>query len=297
MVNLDGISVALVTPWQQGTIDAPALQRLVEHVCGAGVVNVCPAGTTGEGPRLSRRQRVDLVRQCAQLVAGRAGIVGGIASASVEETLAEIKEQAEAGAGAVLVTPPTRLPLGGDGCRHFFTSLAHRSPIPIILYHIPSLTGIQLPPETVLELAGHERIIGLKDSSADIQYHMRLADGLAARPPQNFSLLCGTDAMMVASLQAGGAGGIIASANIVPGLSVALHGAFRTGDIKQALELERKLRPIIIACRRGHGPAGWKAAVEIAGLAPATPVPPGEGLDNAQYEALRADLQRLEVVE
>src|SRR5690606_8329522 len=154
-------------------------------------------------------------------------------------------------------------------CRAFFTHIADRSPIPIIIYHIPSLTGVHVPPEVVLDLSEHQSIIGLKDSSADIQYHMRIADGLAAQPREAFSLLTGTDAMLVASLQAGGSGGIIASANLVPQLSVGLHRAFRAGDVARALQLERRLRAIVIACRRGTGPSGWKAALELAGIAPA----------------------------
>jgi 4-hydroxy-tetrahydrodipicolinate synthase len=297
MVNLDGISVALVTPWRGGRgIDVASLERIVGRVCDAGVVAVCPAGTTGEGPRLSRDQRVELVSRCARLVSEGVGVVAGVVSASLTETLAELEEQAGAGATAALVAPPARMPLGPDGCRTFYTEIADRAPLPLMIYHIPSLTGVHVPPEVVLELAPHPSIAGLKDSAADIQYHLRVADGLAEGGIEGFSLVTGTDAMLVASMQAGGTGAIIASANLVPELSVGVHQAVRSGDLAHALDVQRRLRAIVMACRRGSGPAGWKAALEIAGWCSSHPVPPGERLDATQFEALRRDLGRLEVL-
>lgn len=297
MVNLDGISVALVTPWREdGGVEVASLERLVRHVCDAGVAAVCPAGTTGEGPRLSRDQRVELVSRCAKLVPDNVGVVGGVTSGSLTETLAELGAQAAAGADAALVTPPSRMPLGPDGCRKFYTEIADRAPLPLIIYHIPSLTGVHVPPEVVLELAAHPSIIGLKDSGADIQYHLRVADGLADGGIEGFSLLTGTDAMLVASMQAGGTGAILASGNLVPEMSVGVHRAVRSGDLTRALELQRRLRAIVIACRRGSLPAGWKAALELAGWCGRVAVPPGESLDATQVEALRSDLERLQVL-
>lgn len=297
MVNLDGISVALVTPWREGGgLDVASLERIVTHVSEAGVVAVCPAGTTGEGPRLSRDERAELVSRCARLVPDHVSIVGGVSSASLVETLAELDAQAAAGAHAALVTPPSRMPLGPDGCRAFYTAIADRTPLPIIVYHIPALTGVHVPPEVVLELAAHPSIIGLKDSAADIQYHLRVADGLADDGIEGFALITGTDAMLVTSMQAGGTGAILASGNLVPAMSVGVHRAVRSGDLAHALDELRALRAIVIACRRGSLPAGWKAALELAGWCTRHAVPPGESLDATQVEALRRDLERLQVL-
>jgi dihydrodipicolinate synthase/N-acetylneuraminate lyase len=296
-VNFDGVSVALATPWRAaGGVDDAALERLVAHVCAAGVVAVCPAGTTGEGPRLSRDERVALVRRVGELTPPHVGIVGGVSSASLGETLDELAAQADAGAGAVLVTPPTRMPLGADGCRRFYELVAERTPVPIVVYHIPLLTGVPVPPDVVLDLAAHPNVLGLKDSAADIQYHLRVADGLAAAGHTGFALLTGTDATMVASMQAGGTGAILASANVVPALSVAVHRAVRCGDVAGALALLPRLRAIVIACRRGSLPAGWKAALELIGIGTRLAIPPGETLDDAQVASLRCDLERLGVL-
>jgi dihydrodipicolinate synthase/N-acetylneuraminate lyase len=297
MLNLDGVSVALVTPWREGWgVDAASLERIVRRACDAGVVAVCPAGTTGEGPRLSRGQRVELVRSCAALVPEHVGVVGGVSSGSLGETLAELEAQAAAGADAALVTPPTRMPLGADGCRRFYAELADRAPLPLIIYHIPALTGVPVPAEVVVELAAHASIIGLKDSAADMQYHLRVADGLADGGIDGFALLTGTDALLVGSMQAGGAGAILASGNLVPELGVGVHRAVRAGDIAHALAVARRLRAIVIACRRGNLPAGWKAALELTGCGSRVAVPPGESLDAVQVEALRRDLERLGVL-
>lgn len=297
MVNLDGISVALVTPWREdGGVDVAPLERIVRHVCAAGVTAVCPAGSTGEGPRLSRETRVELVRRCAELVPDGVGVVGGATTGSLAETLAELDAQAHAGADAVLVTPPLRMPLGADGCRAFYAELAERTPVPILIYHFPSLTGVAVPADVVLDLAAHPSIVGLKDSAADVQFHLRVADGLAERRIPDFALLTGTDAMLVASLQAGGTGAIVASANLVPALSVGVHRAVRGGDTARALDQQRRLRAVVVACRRGNLPAGWKAAMELAGWCSRRPVPPGEGLDGTQVDALRRDLAHLGVL-
>jgi dihydrodipicolinate synthase/N-acetylneuraminate lyase len=296
-MSLDGITVALVTPWlEAGGVDEGALERIVERVSAAGVVAISPGGTTGEGPRLSRDERVSLVARCAALAPKHVGIVGGVASSSIAETLDELEAHARAGAGAVLLTPPSRMPMGADGCRRFYSAIAERAPVPLIIYHIPLLTGVPVPPEVVLELAAHDAIIGLKDSAADIQYHLRIADGLAEAGNPGFSLLTGTDATMVASMQAGGRGAVLASGNLVPELGVAVHRAVRDGRVPDALLQLRRLREIVIACRRGSLPAGWKAAMELAGWCSRIAVPPGETLDAKQVDALRADLQRLGVI-
>lgn len=297
MLNLDGISVALVTPWlERGGVDVSAVERMAERICGEGVVAVCPGGTTGEGPRLSRAERADLVSRWASLVPKGVGVVGAVSSGSLSETLAELEDQAAAGASAALITPPSRMPLGAAGCRTFYTEVADRSALPLIVYHIPALTGVHIAPEVVLELASHPRIIGLKDSSADIQYHLRVADGIVDGRISDFALLTGTDAMLVASMQAGGTGAVLASGNLVPWLSVAAHRAVRAGNVPQALDIVRRLRAIVIACRRGSLPAGWKAALELAGVCSRRAVPPGETLEEVQLEALRLDLVRLAVL-
>ena len=296
MVNFDGICVALITPWRDGEIDVPAVERIVHRVCDSGVVAVCPAGTTGEGPRLTRAQRIDLTRHCADQVPRTVHIVAGTVSASVAETLAEIEDLAAAGAHAVLVTPPTRMPLGAAGIGRYFTELADRTPLPLVLYHIPQLTGVPIPPGVVFDLAPHPTVIGLKDSAGDLQYHLKLADGIAERSSESFALLTGTDTMLLAAMHGGASGAITASANLVPELSVRVHHAVRQGHVADAREAERRLRAIVLACRRGTGPSGWKAAMQIAGHCGGDPVPPGETLSTEEYEALRQDLERLGVL-
>ena len=296
MLNFDGIFVALATPWRDDAVDVPAAERIVDRACAAGVRGICPAGTTGEGPRLTSAQRIDLTRLCADRVPEDIGIVAGTVSASVAETLSEINDLAAAGADAVLVTPPTRMPLGAAGVGRYFTDLAERTPLPLVLYHIPQLTGVPIPPEVVFDLAPHPTVLGLKDSAGDLQYHLRIADGIAERALESFALMTGTDTMLVASMQAGARGAITASANLVPELSVRVHRAVREGNLDEARAVERRLRAIVLACRRGTGPSGWKAALELAGLCAAEPVPPGEPLDAGQHEALRRDLQKLGVL-
>lgn len=296
-VDLAGIHAALVTPWREGGgVDVEAFERLIQRACAGEVAGLCAAGTTGEGPRLSRVQRVDLVKRCAASVSTSVVVTAGVVTASISETLQELEAHARAGAHAALVTPPTRMPLGDAGCRTFYTTLADKSPLPVIVYHIPALTGVQLSHEVIVDLSAHPAIIGLKDSSADIQFHSRVASELAPDPAIGFALLTGTDAMLVASMQAGGQGAIVASANLVPALSVAVLRFAREGNFEEAVAIQQRLHRIVTACRRGSGPAGWKAALESIGVCSRLSVPPGETLPAKEMEALREDLRHLQVL-
>ncbi|MEO5590741.1 MAG: dihydrodipicolinate synthase family protein [Gemmatimonadaceae bacterium] len=296
-MNVDGVCVALVTPLlDEGKVDFAALERIVTRACDAGVVAVCPGGTTGEGPRLSVTDRAALTTSVSRMVPDNVTVIGGVSTSNVGETLAELDAQASSGANAALVTPPSRMPIGAAGLLRFYRELADRTPIPIVVYHIPQFTGVHVPPEVVLELAVHPSIAGLKDSSADIQYHLRIADGMVDGAIADFALLTGTDATMISSMQAGGTGAVLASANLVPAMGVAVHRAVRAGDIDFASAELRKLRAIVIACRRGSLPAGWKGALELTGICSRRAVSPGESLDDTQLAALRGDLEKYGVL-
>lgn len=274
-----GVTVALATPvTEDGTLDEKGLARLLERVLSAGVDGVSPAGSTGEGARLTPRQRVQLTATVRAAVGPDVPVVSGTPLTTVHDGLAEIEEVAAAGATAVLVAPPHYYPLGDDEVLRVYEPLAERSVLPIVLYNIPVFTKISISPDVVGRLATHRQIVGIKDSSRDMEY---LQQVLIATHGADFTVLTGSDTQLVASLAAGAAGTIAASVNLVPELAVGIVAAFRAGRTEEAWELQRRLIQIVMAARVGRAPAGWKHSLEYAGVCSGRMVPPGIPLPEA----------------
>jgi 4-hydroxy-tetrahydrodipicolinate synthase len=279
-----GVLTALVTPASEnGAVDLGSLERLVSRVVAGGVHGISPVGSTGEGPKLSAAQRVAVVHRVRACAPAGMPVVPGVPVLTLDDAVAELGALAEAGASAALVSPPSYYPLADDAVLRLYQALADRSPLPLLLYNIPAFTKIRIAPETAAELAAHPRVAGMKDSSRDLEYQQQV---LAACAGAEFSVFTGTDTLLVASLLAGARGTIAASANLVPDLTVAVYQAFAAGDIPGALALQGSLSAVVAACRRGEFPAGWKAALEIAGVCAAHPVLPGTPLPAAQRAVL-----------
>lgn len=277
---LRGVFAALATPLdERGELDEDALERLLAHIVGGGTSGVSPAGSTGEGSRLTRRQRRQLTATVRALVPARFPVLSGLPLTSVEEGITELAELADAGATAALVAPPAYYPLDDDEVLRLYETLAERTPVPLVLYNIPVFTKVPISPGVVGRLAAHPAIAGIKDSSRDLEYFHQMLAATGGTP--DFTALTGTDTLLLPSLLAGAGGTIAASVNLVPRLAVEIRRAFGEGDLDLAGTRQRRLAEIVHACRCGSVPAGWKAALEYVGLcaphlaAPATPLPPG----------------------
>ena len=285
--------MALVTPLlADGAIDHAALSRLIQRACSAGINGLCPVGSTGEGPHLSAAQRLEVINRVLQEVGTAKPVIPGIACTDIDSARRQLDGCANAGALAALVAPPFYFSLSRQAVEDFFVRLADCSPLPILLYHIPQFTKAALPLESVLALSSHPRIAGIKDSSRDFEFYQALA-GAALK---EFSVLTGTDTMLLASLMAGGDGSIAASANVAPEWSVKLLQAVRASDWPVARELQLNILSLVTACRKGSFPSGWKAALEIAGVCNRHTVPPTPPLTSKMFDELRAEMVRLRVV-
>ncbi|GAB3913098.1 4-hydroxy-tetrahydrodipicolinate synthase [Microlunatus endophyticus] len=289
--DLHGVHVALATPiGPDGDLDPAALDRLLARIIDGGGDGISPTGSTGEGPRLSRAQRVEVTRQVRKHVGGDRLVVPGASALTVADAVAEIGELAEAGADAVLLAPPSYYPIPAAGVTAFYRAVEADAVLPIVLYNIPSMTKIVLPPESVGELATLPGIIGIKDSSRDFEYLQTI---LYATTDADFAVLTGSDTMLLASLTVGAVGTIAGSVNLVPELGREIYDASLAGDLGRARSAQRKLHDVVMACRVGPPPAGWKAALAWAGVGAADPVPPAVGLTTAEQQTLGARLEAL----
>ena len=184
---LTGIFPPLVTPLSdRDTLDVAGFERLTAHVLGGGVHGVFLLGTTGEGPGLSQRLKAEVVERGCRLVGGRVPVMVGVTDPSFVDALALAGRAADAGADAVVIAPPYYLPLAQPELAGYVERFAAASPLPVLLYHIPSLTGVGFEPATIRRLLEVPKVIGLKDSGRDMTYqhavraHRRGPAGLRA---------------------------------------------------------------------------------------------------------------------
>jgi 4-hydroxy-tetrahydrodipicolinate synthase len=256
--------VALVTPLDAfGRLDENGLERLIERVVAAGINGISPNGSTGEGARLGRERRIAVATRVRKLAPDGMPVVSGVPLTTLDEGRAELDDLAELGATAALVAPPSYYPLPDESVLRLYEALARDAPLPLVLYNIPVFTKVRLATDVVARLAAHPAIAGIKDSSRDMEYQQQL---IAETADAEFAVLTGADTLLVASLTVGAAGSITAGANLVPELPVGIQRAFRAGDFRTATELQRRLARIVAACTAGEPPAGWKAALSVAGV-------------------------------
>ncbi len=295
MAVLDGVIAALITPVDvDGRVDHGALRQQVERIVSRGVTGISPLGSTGEGYSLGLEQRLAVVETVARAVPAGMPVIPGVFAHNIEQAVAEIAAYADRGGTAVLAAPPSYYPMRAADQEAYFGRVADAAALPLVLYNIPRYTKVQIAVEAAATLAAHPRVAGLKDSGRDLGYAASLLDAVAAAgAAQEFSVLTGTDSMLVAYMLAGARGTICASANVVPEVVRGAYDAIRAGKLDEALRHEGRLRAVGEACGVGAPPAGFKAAVAAAGIGQRWLVPPRQGLTEAEAVTLADRLTAL----
>jgi 4-hydroxy-tetrahydrodipicolinate synthase len=291
------VIVALLTPVdREGKVDHGALRNLVDRLAGRGVAGLSPLGSTGEGYSLGLEQRLAVVDTVARAVPAGMPVIPGVFAHNHEQAAAEIAAYADHGGTAVLAAPPGYYPLRAAEQEAYFSRLADAAALPLVLYNIPVYTKVQIVPAVAAALASHPRVAGLKDSGRDLGYAAELLDAVAlAGAAADFSVLTGTDSMLVSYMLAGARGTICANANVVPELVLGVYDAVRAGELDDALRLEARLRAVQAAFRTGAPPAAYKAALAAAGVGEPWLVPPRLPLTEAETARLLDELAALDV--
>ncbi len=284
-----GIYAAMATPIaRDGEVDQTGITSVVDYLFANGVTGLSILGSTGEGPALTIAQRQHALEATMEATAGRGAVFTGAASSVVSEVIASLKTVAGSGARGALVPPPYYYRLDTAGIVGYYERVAEASPVPIIIYNIPSMTKLQIPPEAVAQLIEHPNIMGLKDSGGDFGYFSALAR--IAYGNAGFTLYTGSDAMLASSLWVGGHGLIGGAVNVVPDVLCALYRAYQDGDVARAIALQGDVARANDAMRVGTFPAPMKGQYALKGLCErytAAPIPP---LTDAEMEQLRAQL-------
>ncbi|XZE52766.1 dihydrodipicolinate synthase family protein [Planctomycetaceae bacterium SH139] len=234
---LQGIIPPLVTPLQaRDTLDQTGLERLVEHVIAGGVSGLFVLGTTGEAPSLSYHLRRELITRVCDQTAARLPVLVGITDTAFVESVELARHAAQAGATAVVLSTPYYFPAGQTELIAYVRNLAAELPLPLVLYNMPSLTKVWFEIDTLKQLAELENVIGVKDSSGDLEYFARLAEVRLLRP--DWFCFMGPENLLAEALQLGGQGGVHGGANVYPELFVGLYDALVSGDVPRQQHLQ-----------------------------------------------------------
>lgn len=236
-----GACTALVTPFLDNKVNYPMMEQLLRRQIEADITAVVVAGTTGESPTLSDDEKIELFRRCKAYVGDSCKIIAGTGTNSTEHAVALSIAAEEAGVDALLVVSPYYNKSTPDGLFAHYLSIAHAVSLPIILYNVPSRTGVDIPVSVYQRLARVPNIVGVKEANSDITKiaRIRLACG------KDFAIWSGNDDQIVPVMALGGSGVISVLSNILPQQTNAICIAANSGDYQTAAELQTKLLPLI----------------------------------------------------
>ena len=233
-----GTFTALVTPFRDGAIDVPALEKLIETQIAAGIDGVIAVGTTGESPTLSHDEREQVIRLTVTITKGRCKVLAGTGSNSTQHAVADTKlaEKLDVD-GAFIVAPYYNKP-SQEGLFRHFQAIAQATALPIMLYNIPGRCGVDIGADTVVRLAGAcKNIVSIKEASGSVD---RVGE-LRVRLPEAFTILSGDDSLTLPFMAVGAVGVVSVVSNLLPAEVCALVRALASGEIKRARELHSKL--------------------------------------------------------
>ncbi len=256
----EGLSVALVTPFREGKLDEPALERLVEFVVQGGTDVLVAAGTTGEAPCLTRDERRRLYQVVKATNAGRARLIAGTGTNSTRDSIELTQEARAAGYdGAMIVVPYYNKPTPAGQVAHF-TAIAKASDLPLIMYNVPGRTGTNMMPDTVAQLARVENIVAIKEASGSLDQVS------AIRARCDLTVLSGDDSLTLPMLAIGARGIVSVAGNVVPRPFKNMLHAFHEGRLVDAETIHRTLVPLMRALFLESNPGPVKSLLADMGL-------------------------------
>lgn len=240
---LSGIIPPLVTPLLgNDTLDVESLENLVEHLIAGGVHGLFILGTTGEEQSLSYRLRKQMISETSRINAGRLPLLVCITDTSIVESVNLAKYAAENGASAVVSAAPYYFATGQPELAEFYEDLLKELPLPLFLYNMPSHVKVNFSPDTIYRIAQNEKVVGFKDSSANLPYFQSVMYKMKDR--KNFAMLMGPEEVTAESVMLGANGGINGGANMFPELYVALYNAAKEGNLKKVWQIQQLVMQI-----------------------------------------------------
>jgi 4-hydroxy-tetrahydrodipicolinate synthase len=257
-----GSLTALVTPFREQCVDTNALARLTERQIDRGTAALIACGSTGEASSLTQREYADVVRTVVEVANGRVPVIAGCTAQSSAVAIALGGAAATAGADGLLCAVPPYVRPTQDGIFAHIRAIARATDLPIVLYDVPSRSGVGINDDTVVRLRDVELIVGIKDATADVTRPVRLH----RRCGDAFMQWSGDDATAPAYRAMGGIGCISVTANVAPALCALMHHAWDNGDMARFGTLRDMLDPLHAVLFVESNPIPVKAAQAQLGL-------------------------------
>ena len=260
--QIRGSIVALVTPMQgDGSVDYPALRKLIDWHIAEGTDCIGVVGTTGESPTVSVEEHCEIIRVSVEQAAGRTPIMAGCGANSTKEAIELARFAKKVGADCQLQVVPYYNKPTQEGQYQHFKAIAEAVDLPLVLYNVPGRSVADMAHDTVLRLAQVPGIVGIKEATGNIER----AQWLIKEAPQGFAIYSGDDPTAVALMLCGGHGNVSVTANVAPRLMHDLCMAAMAGDVKQAMEIQFRLLPLHKALFVESNPIPVKWAVARMG--------------------------------
>lgn len=257
-----GVCTALVTPFLNDKVNYPLLKQLLRFQIDSGVKAVVLAGTTGESPTLTDKEKIAIFRQAKAYAGNECTIIAGTGSNATTHVVALSIAAQDAGADALLLVAPYYNKGNPQGLYEHFAAVAKAVDIPVILYNVPSRTGVDIPVSVYQQLSAIPNIIGVKEASTDISKILRIRYAC----PDDFYIWCGNDDQTVPVMSLGGQGVISVLSNIFPEETVLMADAALTGDYKTASKLQTHFLPVIDMLFSEVNPIPVKYAMQKIGF-------------------------------
>ena len=280
-----GLMPAMVTPFdERGEVDLEAAEPVVERFIEAGVSGISPLGSTGEFSHLTAEERKRFAEGVVSIVGGRVPVLVGVGAPGTREAVELARHAEGVGADGVLVVTPFYWIVGEEALFAHFTAVARAVGIPVLIYNLPMLTGVDLSPSLVARVAGEcPNVVGLKDTVTEYSHTVNVLREVKPGRP-DFSVLAGFEDLILPSVLAGGDGSICGLANVAPELFVGMVRCAQNGELEEAAELHRRVLSLLALGGLGDTPLGAiKLAMNVLGVpisptvrGPATTLPEGK---------------------
>ena len=257
-----GCATALITPFKDGKIDYVSMGKIIENQIKEKVDAIVVCGTTGEASTLSNKEKIQLVKFAVDLVDGRLPVIAGSGTNNTAAALELSKEMQETGANGLLIVTPYYNKCTEKGLIAHYEKIADNVEIPIIMYSVPSRTGVNIKPSTVNILSKHPNITGIKEASGNISQICEIASYVS----DEFNLISGNDDQTIPIMSLGGIGCISTVSNIIPGRFTKMIHNYLDGKYIEAGREQVVLKPLIDSLFEEVNPGPVKAAMNMLGM-------------------------------
>jgi 4-hydroxy-tetrahydrodipicolinate synthase len=282
-----GTYTAIVTPFRDGNLDGDAMRRLIELQISAGVEGIVPVGTTGESPTVSYEEHIEIITHSVKCAAGKIKVIAGTGGNSTREAVFLTHAAAKAGANGSLQVAPYYNKPTQEGLFQHFLEVSRASPLPLVLYSVPSRCGIEIGVETVHRLAAvTPTVVGIKEAGGSCD---RVSQ-LRARLGPKFAILSGDDSLTLPFMSLGAHGVISVASNIIPREMAQFVRAAAAGNWAKALKFHDQFYPLFKDLFIESNPGPVKAALAMMGQIEEEYRLPLVGMDPKNRETLKATL-------